>query len=67
MLNSILSVCKRDYHFSDFEEISDYFKNLINLYKQMNYQELESSSFNEYKSKLDSLLITKSSTKTEAA
>jgi V/A-type H+/Na+-transporting ATPase subunit A len=69
MLHSVLDVCKREFHFEDFEEVSDFFKEVINLYKQMNYQEFESSSFKEYLEKLNSALNTKSksTSHTEAA
>ncbi|MCC5814697.1 MAG: V-type ATP synthase subunit A [Leptospira sp.] len=69
MLHSVLDVCKREFRFEDFEEVSDFFKEVINLYRQMNYQEYESSSFNDYLKKLETVLNSKSKTTshTEAA
>jgi V/A-type H+/Na+-transporting ATPase subunit A len=69
MLHSVLDVCKRKFRFEDFEEVSDFYKEVINLYRQMNYQEYESSSFNDYLKKLETVLNSKSKTTshTEAA
>lgn len=66
MLHSVLEVCNRDFQFNGFEEVSGFFKEAINLYKQMNYQEFESSGFRDYKSKLDQLIESNSRTRSEA-
>ncbi len=56
MLNLILDICETDYHFDDFEEVTLYFKKLINLLRQMNYQEFKSDKFKELNSGLENLL-----------
>mgnify|MGYP003292239625 CR=1 FL=1 len=56
MLNLILEICDRDFDFEDFEKCRDYFKNLINILRQMNYSEFEGENFNKYKSELTKLL-----------
>ncbi len=50
MLERVLGVCRHNYHFENFEEVGNYFKRIINLFKQMNYSELKSDNFtqNEY-------------------
>lgn len=45
MLNIILDVCNTDFNFEGFSEVADYFKELINLFKQMNYSEFKSDIF----------------------
>lgn len=56
MLNKVMEVCKKDFTFSDFEEVGAYFKKLINLLKQMNYSPYESSDFKAYENQLDDVL-----------
>ena len=56
MLNYILDLCAREYRFDNFEKVAGFFKELINLLKQMNYCRFESPEFNDYRSKADNLL-----------
>jgi len=51
MLNFVLEICSREFLFEDFEEVRDFFKNLINLVTQMNFSEFESESFKSYEEK----------------
>ena len=48
MLSLILDICNSDTSFEDFEECRNWFKNLINLVRQMNYTEFKSAKFEEY-------------------
>ncbi len=48
MLDLVLTVCQRDYEFEDFEKCRDFFKNLINELRQMNYSVYESEQFWAY-------------------
>jgi V/A-type H+-transporting ATPase subunit A len=45
MVNLVLAVCDTNFAFDNFEEANDYFKAMINLLRQMNYQEFESPEF----------------------
>ena len=56
MLDLILDICGRQFTFDGYEQCRDYFKNVINILRQMNYSEFDSSSFNSYKSELEGLL-----------
>ena len=56
MLDLILEICDRHFEFGNFEECRDYFKNLINLLKQMNYSTYESEQFKDYRIQIDKLL-----------
>ncbi len=56
MVNKVLSICDSKFEFDGFEEIGIYFKKVINLLRQMNYQEFKSEAFNNLEQQLDSLL-----------
>ncbi|MBQ9172146.1 MAG: V-type ATP synthase subunit A [Bacteroidales bacterium] len=56
MLLLILDICDKDFDFEDYEKCRDYFKNMINLIKQMNYSEFQSESFVSYQNQLQKLL-----------
>ncbi len=59
MLDLVMNICKRDYSFDNFNEVTDYFKRVINFCKQMNYAEFHSETFEEYQTKLNELLAEK--------
>ena len=48
MYKMVLDICRKDFGFSDFEQCSQFFKGLINLFRQMNYSEWQSEKFNGY-------------------
>ena len=48
MLDLVLSICEKEYDFEDFEKCRDFFKNLINELRQMNYSAYESEQFWAY-------------------
>ena len=56
MLNLILSICDRDFDFEDYERCREYFKQVINALRQMNYSEFGSDDFKEYNNQLTKLL-----------
>ncbi len=49
MLDSILDICDKDFDFEDYERCRDFFKELINLFRQMNYSEFMSENFEKYR------------------
>ncbi len=59
MLNIVMDACKREYVFDDFEQCAEFFKGLINLFRQMNYSEWGSASFDDYKGQIDGLIESK--------
>ncbi len=59
MLKLIIDICRHDYDFDNFLDVSEYFKKVINLCKQMNYSEFQSAEFKDYEKKLEELLKTK--------
>ena len=56
MYEKVLSVCERQFEFVDFDECSSYFKQLINLFRQMNYSVYESEQYYAYDKQIDELI-----------
>ena len=56
LLNLILDICDREFTFDNYEECRKYFKEIINILRQMNFSKYGSDTFNEYRSTLDKLL-----------
>lgn len=56
MLDLILDICDTKFEFDDFERCRDFFKEAINLIRQMNFVELGGEDFNDYLSQLHKLL-----------
>jgi V/A-type H+-transporting ATPase subunit A len=53
MYNMVLEICEKAFRFADFEDCSGFFKELINLFKQMNYTEFHSEQFEDYRRKIE--------------
>ena len=56
MLDKVIAICRADFQFETFLEVMDYFKKVINIFKQMNYSEYESEQFKKFNEELDALL-----------
>ena len=56
MLDLVLDICDREFKFEDYEECRSFFKDMINILRQMNYSEFDSENFNSYRTKLNNLL-----------
>ncbi len=56
MLEHLLNTCNSDFNFKSFTEVDNYFKRIINLYKQMNYSEFKSEKFNKFEKELKEVL-----------
>ena len=56
MLDLILGVCDRNLEFEDYEKCRAWFKELINLARQMNYSEFKSPDFEKYHESFNRLL-----------
>ena len=59
ILNMVMDICRTSFEFDNFNKVADYFKDIINVCRQMNYSEFKSDKFNEYRKQLDELLETK--------
>ena len=53
MYKMVLDICRKDFAFADFEECSQFFKGLINLFRQMNYSEWKSEKFEDYRKQIE--------------
>jgi V/A-type H+-transporting ATPase subunit A len=56
MLNVVMDICNSDFEFKGFVEVMDYFKNVINICKQMNYSIFHSEAFEKYIVQLEYVL-----------
>ena len=59
MFDFVMEVCRKQYGFVEFEECSAFFKNLINLFKQLNYTVWQSEEFAKYESEIRSIVASK--------
>ncbi|MBR5820084.1 MAG: V-type ATP synthase subunit A [Alistipes sp.] len=60
MYKMVLDICRREFSFTDFEQCSQFFKGLINLFRQMNYAEWKSEKFEQYKQQIEQYVSEKS-------
>ena len=63
MYNLVLDICDRKFGFDDFQSCVEFYKSLINLFKQLNYSEWESDKFAEYRARIDEMVAAKESNK----
>ncbi len=56
MYNMVLGICERRFEFDGFEACSTFFKELVNLFKQMNYTAFESEAFHNYRKQIENKL-----------
>ncbi len=56
MLLKVLEVIEHSFSFNHFEEVSAFFKEIINEFKQMNYSEYKSDKFREHEEALKEIL-----------
>ena len=57
ILNLVTTICeKKDFKFETFLEVTDYFKKMINLCKQMNYSQYKSEQYYDYIKQIEAML-----------
>ena len=56
MLQLVLGICDKDFTFEDYEKCRSFFKEIINILRQMNYSEFKSEKFNNYQQQLTNLI-----------
>lgn len=56
MLDLVMDICKSDFEFNGFSEVMDYFKRVINVFKQMNYSLFKSEQFAKFENELKTIL-----------
>ena len=55
MIDLLLEICGRKFEFDNFDDCRKFFKDLINLLRQMNYTEFQSPKFQEYEQQIHNL------------
>ncbi|MGY6744042.1 MAG: V-type ATP synthase subunit A [Cecembia sp.] len=53
MFNKIMEIAEREFVFFEFEQVGTFFKQLINILKQMNYSPFDSAQFKKYAKELE--------------
>ncbi|MBR4771520.1 MAG: V-type ATP synthase subunit A [Bacteroidales bacterium] len=56
MLTEVLNVCDMEFNFENFEDCRNFYKEIINAFKQMNYSEYKSEQFYKYFEQVKNLL-----------
>ena len=59
MLEFVMSVCDIAFQFETFESVAPFFKDLVNVFKQMNYSKFESDDFYKYETQIKNLIETR--------
>ena len=59
MYNMVLDICSKSFDFGVFDECSKFFKELIYLFRQMNYSEWKSEQFENFRSQIEALVNSK--------
>ncbi len=49
MVELVLDICARDFSFEHFEQVSSFYKKLINMLRQMNYSAYQSDAYQRYR------------------
>ena len=56
MVDLLLGICSKSFEFDDYEKCRDFFKNMINIIRQMNYSEFKGETFYKYQESLSNLI-----------
>ena len=56
MLDLVLGICDKEYDFEDFEKCRAFFKDLINVLRQMNYSEFQGEAFRGYQDTVNQMI-----------
>ena len=56
MLDLVLGICDKEYDFEDFEKCRAFFKDLINVLRQMNYSEFQGEAFQGYQDTVNQMI-----------
>lgn len=59
ILDSVMDICRTEFEFAGFIEVMDYFKKMINIFKQMSYCEWHSEAYYSFDGQLKQLIAEK--------
>lgn len=65
MMEKVLGVIDKEFEFQHFEEVGDFFKRIINQFKQMNYSQFDSDIFKTREKELDDIIEERTQKETE--
>jgi V/A-type H+-transporting ATPase subunit A len=56
IVDLVINVCRAEWEFDNFNDVSDYFKKLINAARQMNFSVFKSDKFHQYQEEFSEIL-----------
>jgi V/A-type H+-transporting ATPase subunit A len=56
MFNKLMEIGEQEFDFPEFEDVGTFFKQVINILKQMNYSVFDSAQFKKHEKELDKIL-----------
>jgi V/A-type H+-transporting ATPase subunit A len=56
MMKKVLDIYNKNFEFENFENVNQYYKRIINVFKQMNYSEFKSEKFKQYEAELEDII-----------
>lgn len=56
MFEKVMGICHKELEFETFTECVDFYKSIINAFKQMNYCQFQDEKFKEYEKQIDDLV-----------
>ncbi|PLW95596.1 MAG: V-type ATP synthase subunit A [Marinilabiliales bacterium] len=56
MMDKVLNVCHTEFDFESFEEVTPFFKEVINSFRQMNYSEFKSDKYYSFEKEVEAKL-----------
>ena len=56
MMDKVLNVCHTEFNFESFEEVTPFFKEVINSFRQMNYSEFKSDKYHSFEKEVEAKL-----------
>jgi len=56
MMDKVLNVCHTEFDFESFEEVTPFFKEVINSFRQMNYSEFKSDKYHSFEKEVEAKL-----------
>jgi V/A-type H+-transporting ATPase subunit A len=59
MFREVLRICDTEFSYDGFQDCADFFKALINEFRQLNYSEWKSERFDEYCAKIKKMVSEK--------
>ena len=56
MFEKVMDVCHREFDFDTFVDCVDFYKGMINVFRQMNYTQFKSEEFKAYERQIEEML-----------